>query len=116
MNLIENLKSHQQKLVIATGYILIGVLSFGLGRLTIPALSAPEIRVEEAFAPMENYTPTVAGSSSGVTAKCEGQIKGSAGMIYHLPGGAFYDRTTNPVKCFSTEIEAQAEGFRKSSR
>jgi hypothetical protein len=110
------LKTHQQKLALTAGYVLIGVAAFGLGRLTTPVTAAPEIKVEEAFAPTTNYTPIVAGNSSGTNAKCEGQIKGSTGMIYHLPGGAFYDRTTNPAKCFDTEAEAQAAGFRKSSR
>jgi multidrug efflux pump subunit AcrA (membrane-fusion protein) len=35
--------------------------------------------------------------------------------IYHVPGGAFYDRTT-PVRCFATEDEAVAAGYRRSQR
>lgn len=43
-------------------------------------------------------------------------IKGNASsMIYHVPGGAYYDRT-KPEKCFSTESAAQAAGYRKSKR
>lgn len=43
-------------------------------------------------------------------------IKGNASsMIYHVPGGAYYDRT-NPEKCFTTESAAQAAGYRKSKR
>ena len=44
------------------------------------------------------------------------KIKGTSSKIYHLPGGAFYDRVTNPAACFNTEAEAQAGGYRKSSR
>lgn len=36
-------------------------------------------------------------------------------MIYHLPGGAFYDKT-KPEKCYATEEDARADGFRKSKR
>jgi hypothetical protein len=36
-------------------------------------------------------------------------------FIYHVPGGVFYNRTT-PVEWFHTEEEAQAKGYRKSSR
>lgn len=42
-------------------------------------------------------------------------IKGSKSKIYHVPGGAFYNRTT-PAACFNTEEEAQAAGYTKSSR
>ncbi len=113
MNIIELTKSHQQKLVLAAGYLIVGVAAFGLGRLTMPQTAAPEIKVEEAFVAPTNYTPVVAGIQSG---QCEGQIKGSASLIYHVPGGAFYDRTTNPARCFDTEAEAQAAGFRKSAK
>ncbi len=36
-------------------------------------------------------------------------------LIYHVPGGAFYERT-NPVELFRTEEEALQKGYRKSSR
>jgi hypothetical protein len=36
-------------------------------------------------------------------------------MIYHMPGGAFYDRT-NPEECFSSESAARAAGYRKALR
>ncbi|WP_243074869.1 cell wall-binding repeat-containing protein [Microbacterium sp. SS28] len=43
-------------------------------------------------------------------------IKGNAdSMIYHMPGGQFYD-ATNPEECFSTESAAVAAGYRKSLR
>lgn len=42
-------------------------------------------------------------------------IKGSGGGIYHLPGGRFYS-DTKPVRCFATEAEAEAAGFRPSRR
>ncbi len=35
--------------------------------------------------------------------------------IYHEPKGGFYERT-NPETCFSTPEEAEAKGFRKSTR
>ncbi|MFN5538510.1 MAG: hypothetical protein ACK481_00405 [Candidatus Melainabacteria bacterium] len=35
--------------------------------------------------------------------------------IYHLPSGAFYERT-NPEQCFSNTAEAAREGFRPSER
>ncbi len=42
-------------------------------------------------------------------------IKGSKSKTYHIPGGAFYERT-NPAACFNSEEEAVAAGYKKSSR
>ena len=42
-------------------------------------------------------------------------IKGSAKYIYHVPGGRFY-ANTHPVRCFATEADAEAAGFRASRR
>ncbi|MGG5172672.1 hypothetical protein ACQR35_10905 [Pseudarthrobacter sp. J1738] len=42
-------------------------------------------------------------------------IKGNQTKIYHMPGQAFYSRTT-PVVCFSTERAAVQAGYRKSKR
>lgn len=39
----------------------------------------------------------------------------SSQKIYHVPGGAFYDQTT-PIRCFVTEDEAAAAGYRRSKR
>jgi hypothetical protein len=48
---------------------------------------------------------------------CEkGQIKGNKSKdIYHVPGGAFYDRTYENVECFDT-IEEIPEKYRASQR
>lgn len=45
----------------------------------------------------------------------KGNISGTGSKIYHIKGGAFYERT-NPEQCFNTEEEAKVGGFRKSSR
>lgn len=34
-------------------------------------------------------------------------------MIFHVPGGRFYDRT-RPERCYATEAAAIADGFRRS--
>lgn len=44
----------------------------------------------------------------------KGNISGKS-KIYHLQGGAFYERTQEEM-CFQTESEAEAAGFIKSSR
>lgn len=116
------IKTHQQALVLLIGYLLVAGISFASGRITAFKYSAPDIRVEEAFAPPINYNPNQPAVQSAVTQTgqldCAGKIKGNIGSgtkIYHMPGGSFYNRT-NPEMCFSTEAEAQGAGFRKSSR
>lgn len=51
--------------------------------------------------------------------KGQGLIKGNINSrgekIYHMPGGAYYERT-NPEEWFQTETEAQNAGYRKSQR
>ena len=63
-----------------------------------------------------NTTPP-AISKTYVAAGGHGLIKGNINSknekIYHLPGGAFYDKT-NPEAWFKTESEAQAAGYRPS--
>ncbi|HYC79903.1 MAG TPA: hypothetical protein VEC17_02660 [Candidatus Binatia bacterium] len=121
------LKTRQQIIVLVLGYALVAGLSFQLGRINASSYIPPEIRVEEAFAPLNN-TPTDAEKQLEIvdnsttpepvqTGSCKaGEIKGNISgrnKVYHLPGGSFYNRTT-PEACFKTEAEAQAAGFRKS--
>ncbi|HTL39602.1 MAG TPA: hypothetical protein VL306_02210 [Methylomirabilota bacterium] len=124
---MEFLKTHQQKIVILIGFLLVAAISFAIGRATAFKYSAPEIKVEQAFTSPTNYSPNVAGiQSEAVTnptttttsspLSCVGLIKGTSSLIYHVPGDAFYDRTTKPIRCFNTEEEAIAAGFRKSTK
>lgn len=124
------LNQNQQKIAIITGYILVFLLAFGLGKLTTSVPRAPEIKVEELAGqpqlnnssntqdPQSQPTATTTSNPQPVKGDCGGKIKGnigSSGMIYHVPGGAFYDRT-QAEQCFDTEAQAQAAGFRKSLR
>jgi micrococcal nuclease len=46
-----------------------------------------------------------------------GQIKGNhQSLIYHVPDGAFYAKTTVDVVCFDSETAAIAAGYRRSKR
>ncbi|PFI67796.1 calcium-binding protein [Priestia megaterium] len=48
---------------------------------------------------------------------CSGQIKGNKNSeIYHVPRGAYYDRTQDNIIWFCSEADAQAAGYRKSQR
>jgi hypothetical protein len=60
-------------------------------------------------------------SSTNISGNCnDPQIKGNlttydGEKIYHVPGGAYYDRTI-AEEMFCTEEEAQAAGYRRSER
>jgi hypothetical protein len=126
----EFVKIHQQKLAMAVGYALVFLLAFGLGRITVTLPVPPEIKVEEPNNLSQgNDSAEVLGTQSAnqqaqnpgsapQNGACGGKIKGnigSSGKIYHMPGGAFYDRTS-AEECFDTEAQAKAAGYRKSAR
>ncbi|MEK9180672.1 MAG: hypothetical protein AAB871_00365 [Patescibacteria group bacterium] len=124
------IKQNQQKIAIFIGYTLVFLLAFGLGKISTSVQRPPEIKIEDQQSQSQgNNTSIIQGLQSGVqplesgasasgTADCKGKIKGNigaSGKIYHMPGGAFYDRTT-PEMCFDTEAQAKVAGFRKSQR
>ncbi|MEM4991983.1 thermonuclease family protein [Priestia sp. SB1] len=48
---------------------------------------------------------------------CKNKIKGNANSkIYHIPGGAYYDKTVDNIVWFCTEQDARNQGYRKSQR
>lgn len=58
---------------------------------------------------------TPATQPSNATGKIKGNINSKGEKIYHVPGGAYYD-ITDAEEYFDTEEEAQAAGYRRSSR
>ena len=121
------IKTHQQKIVLSVGYILVAILGFSLGRISAVRYEIPEIKLEQAFNPPSYDTANTAltqseGNTAGAVidnSDCKGKIKGNINSkgekIYHLPSGSFY-RQTQAEACFDTEAQARKAGFRKSSR
>lgn len=118
------ISTHQQKIALAIGFVACATLGFFGGKtINRPTDTKPAV---SASSSTTNYNQTAANvqtpgfgatpdTGSGVL-DCAGKIKGSTSHKYHLPGGAFYDKTTHPIACFDTEAEAVAAGFTKSSR
>jgi micrococcal nuclease len=72
----------------------------------------------ENYAQQDGFHPEVIDNGdTNNTNEClvKGNINSSGEKIYHVPEGAYYE-VTKPEKCFDTEIEAEADGFRKSKR
>lgn len=81
----------------------------GSSATNAPAVTAPSTTAA-------NAAPTLGSADVTGAAPCApGQIKANRNSgIYHVPGGAYYARTSANVACFDTEAEAQAGGYRRS--
>jgi len=89
------LKKHQQKIALGSGYVLVFLLAFGLGKITTSIPNPPEIVIEEpSFNLQSNSTPEVEGTQveavkpaepaaepssplAPVDGECPGKIKGN---------------------------------------
>lgn len=92
------------------------------------ATYAPDVKFADVFVKAEQYarqnnkglwsltdnqtTPTSTPTNHGLI---KGNISSTGEKIYHVPGGAYYDKTV-AEEWFYTEEEAQAAGYRKSQR
>jgi hypothetical protein len=122
------LEENKQKMVLLVCFVLVFVIGFGAGRFekeiartkekvqnqtnynTKPApATSQQGKGEEAAAPIQ---AKVLGASADQTCPVKGN---SSSKIYHVPGGAYYATLKSP-KCFQTEVQAQAAGYRKSGR
>ncbi len=128
------------KFVYGIGLILMFFIGFGTGHFTkpqsnknnlpsnyttksqaAPATAEGGTAVGQVEAATATATDAKAQTQAGLPAKANATagdctIKGNpSSKIYHVPGGAFYDRLKSPV-CFSSEAGAKTAGYRKSSR
>jgi hypothetical protein len=127
--IINLIKDHQQKIALILGFIAVATIGFygGLNLNRKSSVNAPvtaasnnsyytQKEASTQTAPVESIEAKTSSESLPVSPDCGGKIKGSSSHKYHMPGGAFYTRTTHPIACFATEAEAVAAGFAKSSR
>ena len=120
-----NDKENKQKVVYGFCFVLVFIIGFGAGKFDKDA-RGPKLKTQS------NYTTNIKPGTTpkvlptppaltpaqvlGTAAAKVCPVKGNASSkIYHLPGGAFYNTLKSP-RCFFTEAEAQAAGFRKSGR
>lgn len=117
----ENWPSWRPKLIILACLGGAFISGYGAGKagngFNTPAHRQLNYTTKSADKPVEEeQSPATKPTATGDSADCpvKGNIS-SKSKIYHIKGGAFYDRTTAEM-CFATEAEAQAAGFTKSSR
>lgn len=114
------IKQYQQKIALTFGFAAVAALGFMGGMqmkkepINTPTVSASSSTINYTQGNDSTQTATPATTQAAGESDCGGKIKGSSSHIYHLPGDAFYAKTTHPIACFDTEAEAQAAGFRKS--
>lgn len=105
-------------------FVAVFVAGFGVGKSSSspPAESAAKRSLNYTTSGQTNSNASQKNDSQAKTPSTakpkageECYIKGSKGKIYHMPDGSFYERT-NPAECFNSEEEAQAAGYKKSSR
>ena len=120
-------RENKNKVMIAASFVVIFFVGFGTGKY--------EKGFKRDNYQLPNYTTSanekqtilpdggegaVAGAQTGAAnlpgdCPIKGNIGSAGKKIYHVKGGAFYDRT-KAEQCFNTEKEAVAAGFVKSSR
>ena len=123
-------KENKDKVAYGASFVLIFFVGFGAGRFereTRRDVYKPQTNystaqnkkpLTETAAPAvtaEKGTALVASSSPVSTCIIKGNISTTGRKVYHVKGGAFYDRT-KAEQCFNTEQEAMVAGFTKSQR
>ncbi len=123
-------KENKDKLVLGLSFVLVFIVGFGAGsyvretrrdsskpqaNYTTAAAKKPANTATSTQGQVLGKTTTAASSTQASTCVVKGNISSTGKKIYHVQGGAFYNRV-KPEQCFNTEAEALAAGFVKSSR
>jgi hypothetical protein len=104
---------NEDRIILAIGFFLVAVLSFGAGKIS---------EVSRADSPIIFQNAPECGDNSGNapvlsdSSKSQGKIIGNKNSkIYHMPGGASYDKISEMNRIyFSSEADAQKAGYRKA--
>lgn len=122
----EKWDKNKTPIVIGVCFVLVFFLGFGVG--SYDRESRQVKRFQTNYTTKPKGEPIVGGTAPkpeifGVNtttpadAKCavKGNISAKGKKIFHILGGAFYEKT-KAEQCFATEGEARSAGFSKSSR
>lgn len=112
----EKLIKDEDKIILAIGFILVAILSFGAGKLSEVSRTETPIVFQDANCQNNLNSPAPSSIQNNVQDQTDGKIIGNKNSrIYHMPGGAFYDKISAENRVyFSSEEEAQKAGYRKA--
>jgi len=111
----DTLVKHEDRIILATGFVLVAILSFGAGKFSEVKQADSPIIFQNA-PECGNNSINASASASPVSNISQGKIIGNKNsLIYHLPGSASYNTigATNRVY-FNSEADAQKAGYRKA--
>jgi FtsZ-interacting cell division protein ZipA len=78
--------------------------------------AAPKVAPAEPSPTRDSSSSPLSNGSCPDSAPIKGNVSSSSGeLIYHVPGGQYYDKTT-AEECFATEQAAQNAGYRAPKR
>jgi hypothetical protein len=104
----QRLRRIRDRLLIAAA---IAILAMGVSLIGMAYLAGRQPEARLGLTPM-----TGRAAPSGMSCPASHPIKGNrSSMIYHVPGGEFYD-ATGPEDCFASPADAEAAGYRRSQR
>lgn len=112
-------KAYESEVVLATGVVLISIISFGLGRLSIEHPKSPPLRIEEGSLESAALLPGVQssrekGNDKGVAVQAGGTriVASRNGTRYYFPWCSGLNRIKEENKIFfNSEKEAQGAGY-----
>lgn len=109
----ETLIKNEDKIILGIGFVLVAILSFGAGKISEISGTDTPIVFQNAPECGSNPVNTPAPSSAE---NLQGKIIGNKNsLIYHLPGGASYDKVSEANRIyFNSEADAQKAGYRKA--
>lgn len=125
----EILAKNEDRIILSIGFMLVAILSFGAGKLSetyypqtpiifqdAPRSEATDATAEIARDAINNQAVSASAKAGG--GQTQGKIIGNKNsMIYHVPGGAFYDKISARNRIyFNSEQEARNAGYRKSKQ
>ncbi len=116
-----DIAKNEDKLVLVAGFILVSLISFGIGRLSADYRKPNTPIIIDDSAVKCNAGVSVGATEGALTAEnknsaADGKVIGNKkSLIYHLPDGKFYNTILEENRVyFNSEEEAQKAGYRKS--
>ncbi len=110
---------NEDKIILAIGFILVAILSFGAGKLSgVNHAQTPIIFQDNANCVKSQalISGVADDQNKSIPAETQGKIIGNKNSkIYHVPGGGSYGKISEENRVyFASEAEAQKAGYRKA--